>query len=108
MSVRVLFIVFLALFTHRAALAQDWLIDVRTPEEYAAGHADGALNIEYQHIVAGVEKLDIPRQAPIYVYCRSGRRSELALTALRDAGDTQVQNLKTPEQAQDWQKQRAR
>lgn len=103
--IRIFFILVIALLSSRAALAQDWLIDVRTPEEYAAGHADGALNIEYQHIVAGVEKLDIPKQAPIYVYCRSGRRSDLALTALRDAGYTRVQNLISQEKAEEWQKQ---
>lgn len=103
--IRLFFILVLALLSSQAVQAQDWIIDVRTPEEYAAGHADGALNIEYQHIVAGVEKLDIPKQAPIYVYCRSGRRSDLALTALRDAGYTRVQNLKTLENVTEWKKQ---
>ena len=57
------------------ALAQDWVIDVRTPEEVAAGKVDGAVNIEYQNIVAGVQQLGVKKEDAIFVYCRSGRRS---------------------------------
>ena len=53
------------------------LVDVRTPEEYTAGHIPGSINIDvskgHEELA---EKLDPER--PVALYCRSGRRSETA------------------------------
>lgn len=84
------------------ALAQDWYIDVRTPQEVAGGMVDGAVNIEYQDIVAGVEKLGVKKDDTIYLYCRSGRRADMARDALHGAGYGIVENLGSYEQARDW------
>ena len=52
------------------------LLDVRTPQEFAQGHIEGAMNIDVkdslfvQNVLAG-----IPKGAKVAVYCRSGRRS---------------------------------
>lgn len=60
------------------------VLDVRTPEEYAAGHVPGARLIPHDQVAARVAELDPAR--PVVVYCRSGRRSLLAEDVLRKAG----------------------
>ena len=70
------------------------LLDVRTPEEYAQGRIPGAMNIDWKaegFLEAAQAALD-PSRA-VLVYCRSGRRSAQAASALQKAG-FQVGNLK--------------
>ena len=69
------------------------LIDVRTPEEYAEGHLRGAVNIDQSSagFLSCVESL-YGKSDPVYVYCRSGRRSADAAVRLAKAG-YQVVNL---------------
>ena len=62
------------------------IIDVRTPEEFAAGHVAGALNIpvEYPDFAAQVAALD---PASTYaIYCRSGNRSAVATQQMAQQG----------------------
>lgn len=61
------------------------VIDVRTKEEYDAGHVKGALNIPYDEID---ESLDVDKDKTILVYCQSGRRSKIAYDNLRSLGYT--------------------
>jgi len=68
-------------------------IDVRTPEEYAAGHVSEAVNIPYEEIVDRVTEVTSDKDALIYVYCRSGRRSGIAKEALNGAGFNNVVNV---------------
>ena len=61
-----------------------FVIDVRQPSEYEAGHVPGST-----HIGAGElpEKLDrLPRDRPIATICASGYRSSVAASMLRAAG----------------------
>lgn len=68
------------------------LYDVRTPEEYAAGHFENAILLPLQDIEA--EKLpEVPRDTQIYVYCRSGNRSSQAKILLERAGFTNITDL---------------
>ena len=67
-------------------------IDVRTAEEYAAGHVSQAVNIPYEEITQRISEVTTDKDAEIYVYCRSGRRSGIAKAALDAAGFTQVVN----------------
>lgn len=60
------------------------LLDVRTPEEFAAGHLEGARNIPLGELSARMGEL--PRDRPVVVYCRSGARSARAVARLREAG----------------------
>lgn len=77
------------------------LIDVREPDEYAADHANGAINIPLGNILNGdFSKIDINR--PVYVYCRTGNRAGQAKTALEGAGYQNVTNLGG---LSDWQNQ---
>ena len=67
-------------------------IDVRSAEEFNAGHLQGAVNIPHDKIIEGVKALGSDKDAPINLYCRSGRRAEAALTELKNAGYTNVTN----------------
>lgn len=70
---------------HRA-LVRDGatLVDVRTPEEYRAGHVQGARNLPVQELAARVA--EIPRGRPVVLYCRSGARSASAAQLLTQRG----------------------
>jgi phage shock protein E len=67
------------------------LIDVRTPAEYAAGHIPGAVNIPYDLLAGTLPTED--REAPVVVYCRSGRRSAIAKKTLESLGFTRVEDF---------------
>lgn len=76
------------------------LIDVRTPDEYASGHLEGAVNIavEASDFAARIAELD-PAGSYV-VYCRSGRRSAIAVQQMQAAGFTDITDLGGFEQAQ--------
>ncbi len=61
------------------------LIDVRTADEYAAGHIDGAINLSLQDMQSGTMP-NITKDKTIYVYCHSGNRSSQATTILKASG----------------------
>lgn len=63
------------------------LLDVRTPQEYAEGHIDGAFNINIQSddFQQRAEK-ELSKDSTILVYCRSGRRSMEAAEMLTKLG----------------------
>lgn len=63
------------------------IIDVREPYEFKAGHVKNAINIPLQNIIKGGGVLkDIPKDANIIVYCRTGNRSEVAKEVLEGRG----------------------
>ena len=65
------------------------LIDVRTAEEYRAGHIAGSVNLSLQEIQAG-KMPTIAKDKTVYVYCHSGNRSGQATAILKNAGYTVV------------------
>ena len=67
-------------------------IDVRTPEEFAAGHVPGAVNIPRDQLPQHFSELEASGQ-PIVVYCERGPRALAAQATLRDAGVSRVQHL---------------
>lgn len=75
-------------------------IDVRTAQEFAGEHVDGAFNIPYEEITQRIAEVTTDRDAEILLYCRSGRRAGIAKTALEGMGYTHVVNLKTVAAAQ--------
>ncbi len=77
--------------------ASHLLIDVRTPEEFASGHIDGSVNIPVEEIPGRLD--EIPVDAPIVMYCRSGNRSAAAARILTEAGYAPVYDLGG---IQDW------
>jgi rhodanese-related sulfurtransferase len=68
------------------------VVDVRTPEEFASGHVPGAVNIPYEEIAKRLAEVG-PKDAPVVLYCRSGRRSGIAAEELTKAGYTKVFDL---------------
>lgn len=74
------------------AEAQPVWIDVRTPDEYSAGHLDGAHNIPVEDIGARISALVPNRDTPVLLYCKSGRRAERARQVLLNEGYTHVEN----------------
>lgn len=68
-------------------------IDVRSVDEFAEDHLDAAVNIPYTEIAARIGEVTDDRAAPIYLYCRSGRRAAIAQAALQAAGYTNVTNV---------------
>ena len=69
------------------------ILDVRTPEEFAAAHIDDAKNVNWlgDSFVAGSEKLD--KTKPVFVYCKSGGRSQNAVAKLEELGFTTIYQL---------------
>jgi len=68
------------------------VLDVRTPEEFAAGHLVNAVNIPFEQVAAEFAKRGIAKDTPVVLYCRSGRRSGIATDALVAAGYTKTYN----------------
>jgi rhodanese-related sulfurtransferase len=66
---------------------------VRTAQEFAEGHVAGARNLPHTEIAARLAELEDARDRDVVVYCRSGRRSEMALEVLRKAGFTRLFHL---------------
>jgi len=62
------------------------ILDVRTAEEFAAGHVPGARNVPHDQVAANLDSLTPLRDKTVVLYCRSGRRSELAAKQLQAAG----------------------
>jgi rhodanese-related sulfurtransferase len=69
------------------------VLDVRTPAEFAAGHLQGARNINVEAADFGAQIGALPKDATYAVYCRSGNRSATALSRMQDAGLTRAAHL---------------
>lgn len=70
------------------------LVDVRTPEEFKAGHIKNAKLINFfdsDFKEQSTKALD--KNKPVYVYCRSGGRSSKSAKIYKEAGFTKVYNL---------------
>lgn len=69
------------------------ILDVRTPEEFTSDHIDNAKNINWlgTTFVSDVEKLD--KSQPVFVYCKSGGRSQKAAEKLNELGFKTIYQL---------------
>lgn len=61
-------------------------LDVRTPQEYAEGHIEGAINIDVLSDDFAAEASKLPADRTIALYCRSGNRSKTAAKILSSKG----------------------
>ncbi|MDR2222842.1 MAG: rhodanese-like domain-containing protein [Flavobacteriaceae bacterium] len=70
------------------------LVDVRTPEEYAAGTIEYAENIDFlnEDFKTNISKLN--KKEPVYVFCKSGKRSANAKKVMQEMGFKKVYELK--------------
>lgn len=62
------------------------LIDVRTPEEFDAGHLDNAVNIDWYNSDFVDQLKVVPKEHTLYVYCKVGGRSAKAAALLDSLG----------------------
>lgn len=75
------------------------IIDNRTAEEFADGHLVDAILLPYDEIEKKIAAVAPDKNAMIKLYCRSGRRSGIAKTALEKMGYKNVENLGSKENA---------
>ncbi len=71
------------------------LVDVRTPREFKNGHIARSINIDFSQknvFKMSFQKLD--KDKPVYLYCRSGGRSQMAARKLVGMGFTKIYDLK--------------
>lgn len=74
-----------------ASPAPPMLLDVRTPQEWADAHIEGAVNVPLSQLADRLAELPTDRQ--MVVYCASGYRAAIAISLLRRAGLLGVMNL---------------
>ena len=68
------------------------LMDVRTREEYKEGHIPGSINVELDYIDSVTDVIK-DKDSKIYLYCRSGHRSGIALNRMKELGYTDLTNI---------------
>lgn len=69
------------------------LLDVRTQDEYNAGHIAGAKLVPHDRIKEQIGSVIPDKKTPVYVYCRSGRRVKIAINAMKEMGYTDLHDL---------------
>ena len=69
------------------------LIDVRKPSEFVTGHIPNAVNIDFlsEDFASNIIKLN--KEKPVYIYCRSGKRSNESVIEFEKAGFTKIYDL---------------
>lgn len=72
-------------------LEHEFLLDVRTPDEFSLGSLPGAINIPLDEIRDRID--EIPKDKPVYVFCAVGLRGYLAYRILVQHGYDKVRNL---------------
>ena len=71
---------------------EPFIVDVRSLEEVKTGIIQDAIHIEWTQIDKEINTIDIAKDQPIYLYCRSGNRSGKAAVILEKIGFTNVIN----------------
>jgi len=71
-----------------------FILDVRTPAEYNEGHISRATLISVAELADRIKELEPYKHKPIFVYCRSGNRSIVAVQILTKQGFTNILHLK--------------
>ena len=70
------------------------LVDVRTPGEYSSGHIEKAINADIYSDAFRQRMAQLDKNKPVLVYCATGIRSSNAARQLKQAGFTQVYDLR--------------
>jgi rhodanese-related sulfurtransferase len=76
-----------------------FVLDVRTPDEYAGGYVPDAVNIPHDQLASRLA--EVPKDREVVIYCRSGRRAEIAGQVLATHGYTKLEHLQGDMQG--WQ-----
>lgn len=69
------------------------ILDVRSPEEYKAGHIPGAINIPHNQVGSRLSEISSHKNKEVVLYCRSGRRVAIAADILQSAGFSKLLHL---------------
>jgi len=77
------------------------VIDVRATDEFAVGHLEGAVNYNVEDGTLEQALPSLDPNANYVVYCRSGRRSAIAVDLMKENGFTQIADLGSLEDAAD-------
>jgi rhodanese-related sulfurtransferase len=81
------------LLAAQQSAAAPFVLDVRTPEEFASGHVPGAQNVPIDELASRTGELEAQREREVVVYCERGPRARKAADALVAAGFTDVKLL---------------
>jgi rhodanese-related sulfurtransferase len=68
------------------------ILDVRSADEFEQGHIQGAINIPYDRLQEN-QQLNAYKEHEIVIYCRSGRRAEIAYKLLQEKGFKRLLDL---------------
>jgi phage shock protein E len=79
--------------THSIAAKDAYLIDVRTPKEYAEGHLKYADNMDFKSADFKNKISRLDKNKPVYLYCKKGGRSKKAADTLETMGFTKVYSI---------------
>ncbi len=103
---RLLLLTFMLLLPLTSALAEtastpseELVIDVRSEAEWRQGHLENAILIPHERIGTDIARLTGDKNTRLYLYCRSGRRTAIAVKTLTRAGYRNLVNLGTMENA---------
>jgi rhodanese-related sulfurtransferase len=69
------------------------ILDVRTPSEYASGHIENAVNLDYYADDFEEELNALDKDKAYLIYCRSGNRSAAVMKIMNNLGFTRVYNM---------------
>lgn len=69
------------------------VLDVRTPQEFAAGHVPGAINVPYTYLPASIASIEGAADKDIVLYCETGVRAERAASRFKEHGFTRLLHL---------------
>lgn len=82
-------------FKQQAAKANSVILDVRTPDEFNAGHIEGAILIDYLETENFTKQiLTLDKSKNYLLYCRTGKRSMNAANIMKEKGFKKVSDLK--------------
>ncbi len=69
------------------------VLDVRTPQEFAAGHLPGAINLDYYSPTFREQLNQLDKSKTYFVYCRTGHRSGEAVKIMKQLGFKKIYDL---------------
>lgn len=75
------------------------VIDVRTPAEFASGHLEGAVNIDVQSPDFAQKVSELDPEGDYFIYCRSGNRSQAAISQMHQMGFQNMTDGKSVQEA---------
>ncbi len=81
-------------FFEGLATGKGVLLDIRTPREFASGHIPGAVLMDYHHPAFHFELANLDRNAPYFIYCRTGNRTQQAMSLFKELGFSSVVGLR--------------